>query len=206
VYRALTPLPAEQQRQAWAEAVATAPDGRPTRKHVESVVRQFKERLGLSPSGRAPAPVESPANASTAAISETPHSALRTPHFDRSAATTEVNGLLFAARVPKTDATLKQEIQELIEFESPEAVEARNNERLQIIAENWAALELKGIPCHEVANRVHHGINEVKKQSAEYSERRKRRGLVRDKGKPLGQGNFKSVVSLLQKSAEGKAA
>src|SRR5690606_26347192 len=39
--RPLTKLPPEQQREAWEEAVATAPDGRVTAAHVERTVKRL---------------------------------------------------------------------------------------------------------------------------------------------------------------------
>lgn len=39
--RPLTRLEPDQQREAWGEAVATAPNGKPTAAHVETVVRRF---------------------------------------------------------------------------------------------------------------------------------------------------------------------
>ncbi len=42
--RALTHLPPEEQREAWTEAVKTAPNGKPTAKHVEEVVARRKPK------------------------------------------------------------------------------------------------------------------------------------------------------------------
>ena len=45
--RPLIGLPPEHMRPAWDEAVRTAPNNRPTCRHVEKVVRDYQERHGL---------------------------------------------------------------------------------------------------------------------------------------------------------------
>jgi len=66
--RPLAGLPPEEQRAAWAEAVATAPNGRVTRAHVEQIVQkrqQVADQIGTgvpisAPAGPAEPPIGSP--------------------------------------------------------------------------------------------------------------------------------------------------
>jgi hypothetical protein len=46
--RPLTALPSQEQPQAWAKAVSTAPNGKVTAFHVARVVEEFQKKISLN--------------------------------------------------------------------------------------------------------------------------------------------------------------
>jgi hypothetical protein len=56
--RVLAPLPPQEQREVWKEAVETAPEGKVTAKHVEEIVERKRRRIVLkkSPQQQEPEP------------------------------------------------------------------------------------------------------------------------------------------------------
>jgi hypothetical protein len=181
IIRPLIGLPAAQQRKAWAAACAQAPNGKPTRALVEKIGAEYKARAPQSN-----------------ALRENPD-----------AATTEMCGMLFLARGKKDadregavplhagarvlpdEDMLKHELQTRIEKEAGIGAAERNERLMRQIAELFAQLDLSHTSCPAAFARITREMDRAVRQSADYAERLKHRGAVRDPGKPLGQGNFK---------------